>query len=50
MSKLAAHMLEENKKSDKPTIAIIGGGIAGSTSALHLAEIGTLCWLKSLPR
>ena len=40
MSKLAAHMLEENKKSDRPTIAIIGGGIAGSTSALHLAEIG----------
>ncbi|WP_114786436.1 FAD-dependent oxidoreductase [Vibrio tetraodonis] len=33
-------MLEENKKSDRPTIAIIGGGIAGSTSALHLAEIG----------
>ncbi|CAM3801827.1 FAD-dependent oxidoreductase [Vibrio aquimaris] len=40
MSKLASHMLEENKKSDRPTIAIIGGGIAGSTSALHLAEIG----------
>ncbi|MBU2895184.1 FAD-dependent oxidoreductase [Vibrio hepatarius] len=40
MNKLAANMLVENKNSDVPTIAVIGGGIAGATSALHLAEIG----------
>ncbi|WP_341662676.1 FAD-dependent oxidoreductase [Vibrio sp.] len=40
MSKLTAHMLEENQNSDRPTVAVIGGGIAGSTAALHLAEIG----------
>ncbi len=26
--------------SSKPTFAIIGGGIAGSTVAMHLAELG----------
>nr|WP_284193099.1 FAD-dependent oxidoreductase [Vibrio zhanjiangensis] len=40
MNKLAAHMLVENKNLEIPTIAVIGGGIAGATCALHLAEIG----------
>ncbi|CAM2887274.1 FAD-dependent oxidoreductase [Vibrio neptunius] len=33
-------MQPDNTKFDTPTVAVIGGGIAGSTAALHLAEIG----------
>ncbi|MCC2521296.1 FAD-dependent oxidoreductase [Vibrio coralliilyticus] len=33
-------MQSDNTKVDTPTVAVIGGGIAGSTAALHLAEIG----------
>ncbi|MCG9595643.1 FAD-binding oxidoreductase [Vibrio sp. Isolate25] len=33
-------MQSEKTKVDTPSVAVIGGGIAGSTAALHLAEIG----------
>ncbi|MFM2586866.1 FAD-dependent oxidoreductase [Vibrio sp. TBV020] len=33
-------MQSHNDKSLKPKLAIIGGGIAGATAALHIAELG----------
>ena len=40
MNELAKLMQSEQQTSVSPKIAIIGGGIAGATTAVHLAELG----------
>lgn len=40
MNELATLMQPHNDTSLNPKLAIIGGGIAGATAALHLAELG----------
>ncbi len=40
MNELAKLMQSEQQTSVSPKIAIIGGGIAGATAAVHLAELG----------
>lgn len=40
MNKLATLMQSESQQNRTPSVAIIGGGIAGATAAVHMSELG----------
>lgn len=40
MNELATLMQPESQSTHTPSVAIIGGGIAGATAAVHMAELG----------